>query len=86
MFRVTVGSSLWGCAFGFTCKRRIVAFRKVKAAIAQIPDAKYRPTESELDAAYQSLGKWSRRMHGRSPHMSHEPGSRAWYLNIDRVS
>ncbi len=83
MFRIEIGSSLWNCAYARTSNSRITAFRKVCADVAKIPDPSLRPSEAELTAAYTSLASWDRRT--RSPRMSHEPGDRRWYLNIERA-
>jgi hypothetical protein len=84
MFSVTIGSQLWNCGYRFTSKSRITAYRKAKAAVMRIPDAALRPTDETLDAAYASLAQWDRSQRSKSPRMSHEPGNRAYYMDIER--
>ncbi|HTU54754.1 MAG TPA: hypothetical protein VMF62_12360 [Acetobacteraceae bacterium] len=83
-FSVRIGSPNWGCAYSFSHARRIEAFRLAKAAVSKIPDPALRPSEAELDSAYASLAAWDRHG-GKSPRMTHESASRAWYLQIDRL-
>jgi hypothetical protein len=76
----------WNCGFSFTSSSRIDAFRKVKAAVAKIPDAAIRPTDEELDDGYASLAKWDKSTRSSSPRMSHEPSSRRWNLTLERIT
>ena len=84
MFRVSIGSSLWGCAYSFSHKRRIVAFRKAQAAVNQSR------TPRSGQAIPNGIGLWLTRImestHARQV-AAHD--TRRWlppmYLEIERL-
>ena len=86
MFRVTIGSCRWNCAYSFADKSRMVAFRKTMGAVLQIPDETLRPSESTMREAYKSLADWDKRSRHVSPRMTHEDGFRTWYMDLERIA
>ena len=89
-YQVTIGIPEWGCAFSFSRRSRIAAFRAVKDAIAKIPERGRgrwsKPSVEDMDAAYASLCSWDRTSgkEHRSPRMTHWDSMRRWCLGIVR--